>query len=217
MLKHLPNLLTLMRLLLAPAIAWTVLLAFAEPEGTQRASDPGFARAEVWAMVAAGLYVLAALTDLFDGMAARILKAESKFGRLLDPIADKALVALPLIALSLVAARLSWPLLPVIVGAAAVIIVRDASITLLRFTARDGEGVRVSPLAKVKTALELVAVGAPIVLAALAAMLRRMSLDASAALSPGVLTAWAILLGVAAVLSAYTAAQYLLARRASLG
>jgi phosphatidylglycerophosphate synthase len=73
MLKHLPNALTLTRLVLAPVIAWAVW-------STQLGEDKG------WAVVAAVLFVIAALTDLFDGMAARAFHAESRFGRIIDTI-----------------------------------------------------------------------------------------------------------------------------------
>src|SRR5262245_16227876 len=104
MLKHLPNLLTLLRLILAPVVAWAVWQAYAMPAEAAASNPQNFdaelSGAQAWALLAAGLFVFAALTDLFDGMAARALGVDSRFGRLLDPVADKALVGLPLIAVS---------------------------------------------------------------------------------------------------------------------
>lgn len=216
MLKHLPNLLTLLRLILAPVVAWAVWQAYRTPLTAAEAPDAFAAEmsgAEMWALAAAVLFVFAALTDLFDGMAARALKVDSKFGRMLDPIADKALVGLPLIAISVVAWQSSWSLWPVIAVSTAVIILRDLVITVLRFAASDGEGVRVSQLAKWKTALELVAVGAPILLAAAPAAMRLTGLGSFGA-GPEVLMVWVGILALTAALSAFTAMQYLTAKAA---
>ena len=193
MLKQLPNALTLARLTLAPVIAWTVWCASAEP-----GLGP----------FALGLFVLAALTDLFDGMAARAFDAHSKFGRVIDPIADKALVGLPLLAISamllLQAAPYGW----IVALASAIIICRDLGLTLLRMMAGDGEGVRVSQLAKWKTAAEMVAVAASLLALALPGL--------GLATLPWMTPTWVALLVLAAVLSAITGLQYLgMMRRAA--
>lgn len=207
MLKHLPNTLTLIRLALAPVVGFAVWRSYGLPEATGlQPSD--------WAMIAAILFVIAALTDLFDGMAARALDAHSKFGRIIDPIADKALVGLPLIAIAVTAWRMEWAWWLVIVVAAAVIVGRDLLITALRMFASDGEGVRVSQLAKVKTAIELVAVGAPILMAAAPAFAQAAGLTIAFGFGPEVMLGWTILLAFAAALSAFTALQYLVARPA---
>lgn len=184
-LKHLPNALTLLRLAVSPAVAYALWRALG--------GEPGYAP---WA---AGLFVGAALTDLFDGMAARAFDAHSRFGRVIDPIADKALVGLPLIALSAAGWRDGWPMWPVIVLCSGAIIARDVYMTALRLMAPDGEGAKVSPLAKWKTALEMIAVGAPTILLAFPV---RWSFPIGGA-------AWVALLATAAALSLYTAAQYL--------
>ena len=75
-----PNILTVMRLLAAPGVAF----AFA-------AFDRPYAD---W--IAFGLFILAALTDYVDGKLARAWQQESNFGRMLDPIADKAMVVIAL-------------------------------------------------------------------------------------------------------------------------
>ncbi|MCC5786347.1 MAG: CDP-alcohol phosphatidyltransferase family protein [Phycisphaerales bacterium] len=82
-LAKLPNALTLARLVMAAIVF--LLLSLAD-----LASDPGPARA--LAGVAAGLFVVAALTDAADGWLARRWRVISRFGRVMDPFADKVLV-----------------------------------------------------------------------------------------------------------------------------
>jgi CDP-diacylglycerol--glycerol-3-phosphate 3-phosphatidyltransferase len=216
MLKHLPNVLTLLRLILAPVVAWAVWQAYAAPVEAAAVAPENFdaelSGAQAWAVAAAALFVFAALTDYFDGIAARALRVDSKFGRMLDPIADKALVGLPLIAISIVAWRAQWPLAPVIIGATAVIVLRDLVISALRFAAKDGEGARVSQLAKWKTAIELIAVGLPILLAAAPAIVRLLGVSEGFAVSAEMTYFWVGLLSLAALLSAVTALQYLTAK-----
>lgn len=216
MIKQLPNALTLLRLVLAPLVAYAIWQSFAIPADAATNAPQAFAPlkadAQGWALAAAIMFVLAALTDLFDGMAARALDAHSKFGRIIDPIADKALVGLPLIVLSVVALIQAWPLAIAIAISSAVIVGRDVFITWLRFTSPDGEGVRVSQLAKWKTALELVAVGIPILVSAAPAVVSAMGAGEGFAVSDLITVGWIAILGLAAALSAYTAAQYLMAK-----
>jgi cardiolipin synthase len=216
LIKQLPNALTLLRLVLAPLVAYAVWQSFVIPADAAANAPQAFAPlkadAQGWALAAAIMFVLAALTDLFDGMAARAFDAHSKFGRIIDPIADKALVGLPLIVLSVVALMQAWPLAIAIAISSAVIVGRDVFITWLRFTSPDGEGVRVSQLAKWKTALELVAVGIPILVSAAPAVVSAMGAGEGFAISDMITMGWIVILGLAAALSAYTAAQYLMAK-----
>jgi len=205
MLKHLPNALTLLRLVLAPVVAWLVWLAYALPA---QAEDVQAAGAQTWALWAAGLFVLAAFTDLIDGYLSRALKADSKLGRMLDPIADKALVGLPLIALSVVAFQIGQPLWILIAAPTVVIVLRDVIVTLVRLTSADGEGVRVSQLAKWKTAVELVAVGLPILMIAAPSLARISGIGQGFSTGPVMMFVWVGLLIIAATLSAVTAMQY---------
>lgn len=194
MLKHLPNALTLLRLVLAPVIAWAVW-------SSQLGDDKG------WTIAAAILFVIAALTDLFDGMAARAFNAESKFGRIIDPIADKALVGLPLIALSLLLYSKAWEFWPLVAAPTAVIVVRDVLMTWLRLTAPDGEGARVSQLAKWKTAIELIVVGG-MVLFPLLPPIKTGNIDGDLAANGLMWLVWNSALVVAAGLSAFTGWRY---------
>ena len=105
-----------------------------------------------WALL--GLFGAAAITDWLDGYLARLLKEESAFGRFLDPIADKMLVAALLFML---AATDGLPKLSVV--PAVVILMREVLISGLReFLAGLGAGLPVSRLAKWKTAVQMAAI-----------------------------------------------------------
>jgi cardiolipin synthase (CMP-forming) len=208
MLKQLPNALTLTRLVLAPVVALAVWQTYAT------SADAASAQ-QTWALLAVGLFVFAALTDLVDGWAARLLNADSKFGRIIDPIADKALVGLPLIAVTLVAWQVGQPLWWLIALATAIIVLRDALMTTLRLMSADGEGVRVSNLAKWKTAVELIAVGLPILMVAAPSIAKMTGLSEGFSGGPVAMFLWLALLVTASVLSAVTAVQYLSAKPAA--
>jgi CDP-diacylglycerol--glycerol-3-phosphate 3-phosphatidyltransferase len=210
--KHVPNALTLLRLALAPIVAWLMWSAFT-PQVISDGTLFGGIRERIAEIantmtLAAVLFVIAALTDLFDGMIARAFNAHSKFGRVIDPIADKALVGLPLIVIAVFAWSHLFIVIPI-----AVIISRDVIMTVARLASSDGEGVRVSSLAKWKTAIELIVVGA--FLAGLSAMFHMSANAITAEGASWKLWAsvasyvWVGLLVLAAALSAYTAWQYL--------
>ncbi|HOY78189.1 MAG TPA: hypothetical protein PLN33_10305, partial [Hyphomonadaceae bacterium] len=96
-----------------------------------------------------------------------------------------------------------WPFWWAIAASTTVIVLRDTTMTILRMTAKDGEGARVSSLAKIKTALELIVIG--VLLVAVAAATQIAAEGWSDVLYP----AWVALLVITAALSAYTAWQYL--------
>ena len=133
----LPNILTLLRMALIPCF----VVAFYLP----------FKRAH---LVAAGLFLLAAVTDWLDGYLARRLNQTSKLGAFLDPVADEVMVAVVLVVL-LEARHSLWLAAPV-----AVIIGREIAVSALReWMAEIGarRKVAVSMLGKVKTTLQMVA------------------------------------------------------------
>jgi cardiolipin synthase len=104
---------------------------------------------------ALGLFVLAAVTDFFDGYLARAWEQQSSLGRMLDPIADKLLVSAVLMILVADGTIKSWS-----IWAAIVILCREILVSGLReYLAELRVGVPVTRLAKWKTALQLVAVG----------------------------------------------------------
>ena len=219
--KHVPNALTLLRLVLAPVIAWLmweVMIPssalnseFSSPLNAADYIDLRQRGATICA-IAAVLFIAAALTDLFDGMIARAFNAHSKFGRLIDPIADKALVGLPLVVISV--GTYGSGFWPIIASASAVIILRDIGMTLIRLRASDGEGARVSFLAKIKTALELTVIGSLLVVLAVTTHLNlQAALEGRDFMGPPFADVleigWLALLVITAALSAYTALQYL--------
>lgn len=216
--KHVPNALTLLRLVLAPVIAWLfwegMNYGFVVPGGGL--SDARAQLAADYLTAAAACFVVAAITDLFDGMIARAFNAHSKFGRIIDPIADKALVGLPLLAISPVAILAMHEFALIIVIAAAVIVIRDVTITVIRLRSPDGEGVRVSSLAKWKTALELVVVGSFLLVEAILYQALVMGPPTYSDIYPYLEwfpDVWLALLVITAALSAYTGWQYLRPKR----
>ncbi len=106
-----------------------------------------------WA--ALGLFAAAAITDYFDGYLARIWGEQSAWGRMLDPIADKLLVAACLLILAAIGSIRSFSL-----WAALIILSREILVSGLReFLAGLRVSVPVSTLAKWKTTLQLVSIG----------------------------------------------------------
>jgi CDP-diacylglycerol--glycerol-3-phosphate 3-phosphatidyltransferase len=134
---NLPNALTVGRLLMVPVF---VFLAWV-----------GFERdSEAWQTWAAIVFGAAAITDLVDGELARRTNQVTAIGKIIDPIADKALTGSALIVLS-------WfELLPWWVTA--VIVVREVGVTLLRFWVIRHGVLAASRGGKLKTALQIVAI-----------------------------------------------------------
>lgn len=180
-LRLFPNGLTLLRLLLAVFILWAVLR--------------GHTAWAWWAIAAAGL------SDLLDGMIARALKAESAFGQKLDPIADKAVVTAAL--LPIAASYFGQVAMPgvLIFTAAAIIMIRDWGIELLRLiAARKGHAMVPGRLAKIKTAVEYAALLTIYGASAFGAI--------NAAIGPDLLRYGMFILLLAALLAVITGAGY---------
>jgi CDP-diacylglycerol--glycerol-3-phosphate 3-phosphatidyltransferase/cardiolipin synthase len=136
---NLPNLLTYGRIAAVPAV---VVLLFWPHEFWFR-----------WA--ALGIYAAAAVTDFFDGYLARAWSQQSALGRMLDPIADKLLVAACLVMLVADGSIRSYS-----IWAAIVILTREILVSGLReFLAELRVSVPVTTLAKWKTTVQLVALG----------------------------------------------------------
>ena len=97
------------------------------------------------------LFVVASFTDFLDGLLARMYKEESKFGELLDPIADKIIVAAALILLVMDGTIKNYEVI-----AAIIILTREILISGLReFLAKGRIKLPVSNLAKLKTFLQM--------------------------------------------------------------
>ena len=132
----LPNLLTYARIIMVPVVAGLVMWGGA------------FAH---W--LALGIFIIAAITDFFDGWLARRWQLQSSLGRMLDPIADKLLVAAALLALvgdSTIEGAHLW--------AAIIILCREVLVSGLReYLAELRVSVPVTQLAKWKTAIQFIA------------------------------------------------------------
>ena len=137
--RHVPNLLTIARLISAPIIALMLLLS----------DEPRIACA---ALI---LFILAALTDWLDGYLARRWQIISGFGRMLDPIADKLMVVTLLLAFMGTSLASIWLFIP-----ALIIVTREIMVSGLReFMAGRNVTMHVTMAAKLKTTFQLVAMG----------------------------------------------------------
>ncbi len=135
---NIPNLLTLMRILLIPLLVAAFYLPYH------------------WSHIAAGvLFALAAITDWFDGYLARRLGQMTPFGAFLDPVADKLIVVVALVLLVESYTNI-W-----ITLAASIIIAREVAVSALReWMAELGKraSIAVSYLGKIKTCLQMLAI-----------------------------------------------------------
>jgi CDP-diacylglycerol---glycerol-3-phosphate 3-phosphatidyltransferase len=128
---NLPNVLTLIRILLVPVVV--VALLDATPNGS---------------LVAAGVFALAAVTDGVDGYLARSWGSITTFGKVMDPIADKLLIAAALISLVSLDRLAGW--------VAMVIIAREFAVSGLRVAAgQQGVVIPASRLGKLKTIVQV--------------------------------------------------------------
>ena len=134
---NLPNSITLVRILLVPVFI-TLLFSSPEKSGLER-----------WFAMA--IFVLAISTDGIDGAIARKRNLVTNLGKLLDPIADKALIGGALVSLSILG-ELSW----LITGA---ILIREFAITIYRLVVAKRRVLAASPGGKFKTVMQSIAIG----------------------------------------------------------
>src|SRR5690606_9412839 len=130
---NIANVLTVVRLVLVP-----LFVAFLLLDGTG------------WRIAALVLFLLASVTDQLDGWLARRYALITDFGKIADPIADKALIGAALVCLSFLG-ELPWWITVVILG-------REAGVTLLRFLVIRHGVIPASYGGKVKTVLQIVAI-----------------------------------------------------------
>ena len=129
-----PNLISLFRILLIPALVLLIV------DGSRVAS-----------FAAAAVFVFGALTDGLDGYLARRYDSVTRTGQWLDPLSDKVFVSAPVIALTVLDRFPLW--------AAAIIVVREIAISLLRaYLGTRGRAMPASALGKAKTAGQLLAI-----------------------------------------------------------
>ncbi len=182
---NLPNILTYGRILAVPLVAGLLLW-------TERAHAITGLGVEAARWVALGIYVVAAITDFFDGYLARKWQQQSALGKMLDPIADKVLVAVILLVLcgdQILRGGHVW--------AAIIILAREVLVSGLReFLGQLRVSVPVTQIAKWKTTVQLVAIGFLI------------AGPAGDTVIPGVTWVGVVGLWVAAALTLYTGYDY---------
>ena len=138
---NIPNILTYGRIAAVPLVAGLLMW------GTLEARWIAFA-----------IYVAAALSDFVDGYLARLWQQQSSLGRMLDPIADKVLVAVVLLVLSQEEILRQGPIWPI--WAAIIILSREVLVSGLReYLGELRVSVPVTKIAKWKTAVQLFAIG----------------------------------------------------------
>ena len=131
------NMLTLLRLLLVPFFAWCLL------------NDSGDNR--TWRIVAWVVFAIASVTDQADGYLARSRNLVTEFGKVADPIADKALTGTALVGLSVIG-ELPWWVTALVLG-------REVGVTALRFWVIRHGVIPASRGGKVKTFVLSFAIG----------------------------------------------------------
>ena len=132
---NLPNALTVLRLALVPVF---VSALWQSPDS------------DAWRYASALIFLVASLTDFVDGDLARRRDQVTTFGKVVDPIADKALTGSALVGLSLLG-ELSW-------WVTTVIVVREVGVTLLRFWVIEHGVIPASRGGKLKTLLQILAI-----------------------------------------------------------
>ena len=173
---NLPNVLTYGRVAAVPVVA---ALLFWPDDDWMR-----------W--TALGVFAAAAITDFFDGYLARVWEQQSALGRMLDPIADKLLVAACLLVLVS-----NKTIVGLSVWAGLIILCREILVSGLReFLAELRVSVPVTQVAKWKTTLQLIALGFLI------------AGPAGEKVLPGTITIGVVLLWIAAILTLYTGSDY---------
>jgi cardiolipin synthase (CMP-forming) len=134
---QIPNILTIGRIIIVPIFVLTFYI-------------PGF----FGDLIPFFLFVFASFTDYLDGLLARLFKEESKLGELLDPIADKILVAAALILLVMNSTIKNYEVI-----AAIIILTREILISGLReFLAKGSITMQVTSLSKLKTFIQMISI-----------------------------------------------------------
>lgn len=132
---NIPNALTVARLLIVPVFGYLVL-GVTQTQSAQ------------WA--GATIFLIAAITDLIDGAWARKYGLVTNFGKIADPIADKALIGTALVALS-ITGEIPW-------WVTGVILFREVAITIMRFWVINHGVIPASRGGKVKTVSQIIAI-----------------------------------------------------------
>ncbi len=135
---NVPNALTTLRIVMVPFFAWALLVDGGQSTG--------------WRWVAYGLFAVAMITDKIDGDLARKHDLVTNFGKIADPIADKALTGMAFVGLSIIDELWWWVTI--------VVLVREWGITLMRFWwVRRGVVLPAGQGGKLKTMVQTLALG----------------------------------------------------------
>jgi CDP-diacylglycerol--glycerol-3-phosphate 3-phosphatidyltransferase len=134
---NLPNSLTILRVLLLPLCAYALF---------KNGGDD-----TTWRIIAWTLFFIVGLSDILDGKLARDRNQITEFGKLLDPIADKAMLATAAIGASILG-LLSW-------WVTAILLFREIAVTVLRFAVIKDGVIPASKGAKLKTFFQSFGVG----------------------------------------------------------
>jgi CDP-diacylglycerol--glycerol-3-phosphate 3-phosphatidyltransferase len=136
---NLPNVLTSLRIVLVPFFGLALL------------ADDG--RSITWRLVAWVIFVVAMVTDKIDGDIARKRGLVTDFGKLADPIADKAMTGMAFVGLSVIFESPWWWVMTTVV------LVREWSVTLLRLSILKRMVIAADQLGKLKTTFQVLALG----------------------------------------------------------
>jgi CDP-diacylglycerol--glycerol-3-phosphate 3-phosphatidyltransferase len=135
---NLPNALTTLRIVMVPFFGWALL------------ADGG--DSVLWRSVAYAIFALAMITDKIDGDIARSRNLVTDFGKIADPIADKAMTGMAFVGLSIVGDVWWW--------VTVVVLLREWSVTLLRLSVLRHVVIAAAQSGKLKTVLQVLALGA---------------------------------------------------------
>jgi CDP-diacylglycerol--glycerol-3-phosphate 3-phosphatidyltransferase len=134
---NLPNALTTLRIVMVPFFAWALLV------------DGG--DSILWRCIAWALFIVAMITDKVDGDIARARNLVTDFGKIADPIADKAITGMAFIGLSIVGDVWWWVTI--------LVLLREWSVTLLRLSILKRVVIAAADLGKLKTTFQAIALG----------------------------------------------------------
>ena len=134
---NVPNVLTTLRIVMVPFFGWALLV-----DGGDSAT---------WRLVSYLLFVVAMVTDKIDGDLARKHNLVTDFGKIADPIADKAITGMALIGLSIVGDVWWWVTI--------VVLLREWSVTLLRLSILKRVVIAAADIGKLKTTVQALALG----------------------------------------------------------
>jgi CDP-diacylglycerol--glycerol-3-phosphate 3-phosphatidyltransferase len=176
---NVPNALTVLRIVMVPFYGWALLV------------DGG--ESVLWRTVAFGIFALAMITDKIDGDLARKHNLVTNFGKIADPIADKALTGMAFIGLSIIGEIWWWVTI--------LVLLREWSVTLMRLSIAKHVVIPAASSGKLKTLLQALA------LSLLTLPLREVD---GALEVPGLVLWWVavVLLAAAVVMTMYSGYEF---------